>query len=218
MSSFIDDLSLFCEVSETDQAEMLQEILNRATAAYGNDDSASLHLVRGYAAYHFPELIQDSLDVEAELNAVLSERPDDTTARFYLACHLFDIGDVRKAHEQFTLLDTSQFVKSGQTWRLFKIDELILCCDAQLEQCDCFVTKLSQLIDRIVATSSDNIPAPIEVVRCFETCGQRLSKTLGIDAYRECLSLLQTYITHAGMSEEFENRMSHLRIGNGNPT
>lgn len=197
MLDFLDEIGRVYESNENDRAKLLQDILSRASAACGTSDTADLHLLRGYAAYHFPELIQDSVDIERELNAVLSERPDDLTARFYLACHLFDIGNFRNAYEHLALLNCSEFRDAAQIWREIKVDELRLCCEAALEMYDSFVSGFSQLVDKIVATDSENIPSPTELVHCFETCGKRLFEVLGIETYRECSSLLQTYVSHA---------------------
>ncbi|MBX3451389.1 MAG: hypothetical protein KF777_17610 [Planctomycetaceae bacterium] len=215
MLNFLEELDRVHDAPEDDRAEILNDVLRRASIAFGGSDSASLHLVRGYAAYHHPELIEGMFDVESELNAVLSIRSDDITARFYLACHYFDMNSFQKAHEHVSLLNTSQYREAGQEWRVIKIDELKLCCEAALENYCSFASGLSRLVDVIVSTEADNVPSPSELVQCFEARGQRLYEELGIEAYRECLSLLQAYVVHSGMSDVFEDRVTRLRTASG---
>lgn len=211
MNELIDSINNLYDVPESNQAAVLQDILIRASAACGNGDSENAHLVKGYAAYHFPTLTQGAISVEDELNAVLCTKPGDTTARFYLACHFFDVGNFKKAYHHFSLLDCSQFRESGQIWRAIKVDELRLCCEAAMEMYDSFCSGLSQLVDKVVSADRGNIPSPTELVCCFESHGKRLLEVLGAAQYHECLSFLQSYIEGAGMMDVFGERMKLIR-------
>lgn len=210
MPDFLSELDRLPEFDEGERPALIHGILSNANRYYTGRDLTDLHLIKGYAAYHFPDLVQNTIDVEEELCAVLVERPFDITARFYLACHHFDVGEYQNAFAHFSMIEDSQYLSFGQIWRAIKLGELKLCCEIGLGRFKNVLAMLNVLVDRVVATSEDNTPVPTELVRVFEEFGNEICPAIGVDDFRQCLLLLQEYIVHSGSASVFRERLDRL--------
>ncbi len=211
MAEYLDDVISLDDVPQRDRASRWDGILKACDDRYGASQPECVHLVRGVAGYHFPELTDDGQECERDLMLAALRPSLAITARFYLGCHCFDHRRFKDALEHWNSIDTGVFVENGQSWRALKVEELRLCCEIESGRFAGVLEKFSRWRDAVFDTPEDGVPAPLEMLCSLEANLNAMQRELGTKAHRECVMWLWDVACRSQTEMLFRERIENLR-------
>lgn len=170
--------------------------------------SSDKALLRGYLAYHYPEVL-DNVDFEKEFEKVLESDPANILARQYLGFVYFDKGEYKQALFNFEKVDLEKLF----TWANIKISELIVSCHLELNNIEKAYELLIPVLEKALQCETDDYALPTELLNSLANSRSKLLDRIGIENYTELVDLLNTVLNRHDLSDIFEDQMKNIELG-----
>lgn len=157
----------------TDDA-MIEQLVVSVDKCDGMQSEKSL--LRGYIGYHFPCRATSRINVREELESVLESDTGNSTAILYLAHYHYDSKEYEHAISYLGKINSNEYRKAGQAWRVLKILEMQLACEIHVSASTVGSEIVLDFVEKLSTCQAENSAVPSELVEAMMTNKSELAQ------------------------------------------